>query len=109
MMNDMTDKINNFLNRFKPNCYIYISIIKRFFKDNCDKIEYNYDEVIEYMLEHNLVKKGELYICPYCNYCNITLSKKFKEFDNDNTIICYCCDRKFKKCNVSIEPVYEKK
>lgn len=102
MMNDMTDKINDFLNRFKPNYYIYLNVIKRFFEDD-------YDKVIEYMLEHNLVWEDELYRCPYCNIALSLTSETFKEFDNDDIIECYDCDREFKKCNAFTEPVYRKK
>lgn len=102
MTNDMTDKINNFLNRFKPNYYIYISVIKRFFKQD-------YNKVIEYILEHNLVEKEELYRCPYCNISLNLTSENLIDFDDNDMIECYHCEKDFKKCNSSIEPVYKKK
>lgn len=75
MTNDMIDKINNFLNRFKPNYYIYISVIKRFFKQD-------YNIAIEYILKHNFIGKSELYRCPYCNIALNLTSENFVEWED---------------------------
>lgn len=101
MTNNMTDKINDFLNHFKPNHYIYLSVIKRFFKDD-------YNKAIEYMLKHNFIGKDELYRCPYCNI-PLNLTSNFVYFDDNDMIECYHCEKIFKKCNSPIEPVYKKK